>query len=120
MKLKIAVIVPALLLFFSTAAAQKKLSDAEVQYFYKLIRESKEFKALRATKDSLNRNEYNVPQALDILMLKKDRDADNKLFWAKVDRTIMGMSLESYLYSYDQKKKEIVSVEKLKPGAILE
>ncbi len=110
-------LIATLLLLSSSFAciAQKQLKEDEVQYFFRLIRQTKEFRVIKAEVDSINSNGNNIPQELEIVALKQDSQSDNHIFWATVKRTIMGMSLAACFYSYDQDKRKIVAIQKMAP-----
>jgi len=116
MKSKVLLLIPVLLLCCSIfSIAQKELSDAETQYFFGLVRQTKEFKSIKARTDSINNsNKNNVPQELDLNILKKETDGstDENIFTALLDRTVLGMAIEQYYIKYDKRKKQIISIQK--------
>ena len=103
------------LLFFSAASfAQKQLSDAELQNFYKLIKQTSEYKICKARVDSFNKavGEKQVPQEINLEIVKKEQDAaaDDYLFNAILERRMaIGFSVERYMFQYDKRKKQITS-----------
>lgn len=109
------------LLFSSaTSFAQKELSAAEAQEFYRLIQQSAEYKAMKAIVDSINKVKDEVPQELKIELLKKDGSAppDEYIFKGTVERKLeIGFTVQTYAYQYDKRKKQIVSIQQLSgPG----
>lgn len=103
-----------LCLLTTTSLAQKKLSDAETQDFYRLIRLTKEFKYLKEKTDSINKaqGESKIPQEIDIQILKQESATDDLIFRAMLGRVLLGVPLEKYYIKYDKQKKQLVSVEK--------
>ena len=105
-----------LILFLSPQLchAQKQLSEAETQEFYKLIKQTKEYKTLKATADSINLEENEVPEEIKITILQKDQGApaDDYIFEAWVERKLVTIRMfaERYSFHYDQRKKQLVSV----------
>ncbi len=104
-----------LILFLSPLLchAQKQLSDAETQEFYKLIKQTKEYKHMKATADSINLEENEVPEEIKITILQKDQaaPADDYIFEAWVVRKLaIGLPAEKYSFHYDQRKKQLVSI----------
>lgn len=116
MRKKWIIFLSGIILVATNATAQKELSIAEVQGFFKLIKQTTEYKRLQATIDSFNIIVGNngVPQEINIEMLKKEQYAapDDYIFGAWVERRLaVGFGLEKYRYSYDKRKKQIISVE---------
>jgi hypothetical protein len=104
---------PALLLCSILSTAQKKLSDAEVQDFFQKIKGTKEYRAIRSETDSINKaGKNNVPQEVDVELVKQDTNDEGHTFRAQVKRTVLGMAVESYLYTYYQQKKQIIQIDK--------
>ncbi|MES2702032.1 MAG: hypothetical protein V4649_05305 [Bacteroidota bacterium] len=101
-------------LFFSEALiAQKELSAAEAQDFYKLIKQTAEYKILKAEVDSINKIEDQIPQELKIEIVSKDQSApeDDYIFQCTVTRRLsIGLRLQQYVYQYDKRKKKIISI----------
>ena len=94
--------------------AQKQLSDAEVQEFFRQIRQTREFKEMKAKTDSVNKkNEHAMPQQVEIHIVKKEGGtADDHIFTAALERMVMGAALEAYFIEYDNQKKQLVSIKK--------
>lgn len=107
-------LISVLLLFSTFSVAQKQLSDAETQEFFKLIRQTREFKDIKAKTDSINKkNENAVPQQVDIHIVKKEVGTpDDHIFTAVLERVVMGAALDAYFIGYDNQKKQLVSIKK--------
>ena len=115
MKTKKLFLTSILLLLFSTVSiAQKELSDSETQNFFRLIKQTNEYNVLHAKADSINKKQPNkAPQEIDIHIVKKTNgDSEDHIFHAVLERTIIGMALEGYYFSYDKQKKQIISIQK--------
>jgi len=104
------------LLFFSTiSVAQKTLSNEETQNFYKLIKQTKEYKTVKERTDSANQamDESQAPQEINMEILKGESNAapDDFIFYAALERRLpIGISLDRYTFQYDKRKKQIVSI----------
>jgi hypothetical protein len=97
--------------------AQKELSDDEVQYFYSLIKQMKEYKLIFQRADSFNHSDpANPPQTVKLQILKKESDEDpsDYIFWATMSRefSFINMGVENYFIRYNKYTKKIVSVDK--------
>jgi hypothetical protein len=114
MKSKSLFLLSAMLLFTATISfAQKQLSDAEVQEFFKLIKQTKEYKTLNAKTDSINKAKGNNMQILEIHIVKKPSEqTEDHVFQAVMERSVLGMSLESYAITYDKLKKQLTNIQK--------
>jgi len=103
-----------LLSFFpKISVAQKQLSDKEIQFFYILIKQTKEYKIVKEQVDSVNKDINQIPQEVDIGMLKEDTkaDVDDVIFDAKLQRTLaIGIPLDIYIFQYNKNKRQIVSI----------
>ena len=65
-----------LILFFSVRVfAQQKLSEAETQNFYSLIKQTAEYKTMQRKVDSVNKIQNEVPQEIKIWILTKETGA---------------------------------------------
>ncbi len=115
------------ILFFSMiCVAQKQLSKEETQYFYQLIKQTKEYKISKAKVDSFNKavGDKQVPQEISIEILKKkaqDAAQDDYIFWAGLQRRLAIENIaientfgrttefyfEEYCFEYDQKKDKL-------------
>ncbi len=110
-KILYALIFP-LFLFPVIVMAQAKLSEAETQNFYGLIKATPEFKAIKHIVDSVNRVENAMPEEFDIQIVTKKTEAtdDEHIFDAVLVRKwVIGLAIEYHYYKYDPKKKQIIS-----------
>ena len=100
------------ILFFSVQSiAQSALSDAEVQDFYQLIKQTNEYKTMKKTIDSVNKRDDQIPQEINFRIIKQEGSADDTyLFQALVSRRLLGLQLEECGFIYNRKKKQIVSI----------
>jgi hypothetical protein len=103
------------ILFFSIiSVAQRQLTDEEVKTFYKLIKQTKEYKIVKEQVDSANNaGENQLPQKINLGILTKESDAatDDFIFYAQLERSLaIGISLDIYIFQYDRQKKQIVSI----------
>lgn len=114
MKTKSLFLLSAMLLFTATISfAQKQLSDAEVQEFFKLIKQTKEYKSMNSKTDSINKAKGNNMQLLEIHIVKKPSEqTEDYVFQAVKERSVLGMSLESYAITYDKLKKQLTNIQK--------
>jgi len=102
----------ALFLFPAIVKAQAKLSEAETQNFYRLIRETSEFKDIKHKVDSVNKVEKAMPEEFDINIVTKKTEAtdDEHIFEAVLVRKwVIGLAIEYHYYKYDPRKKQIIS-----------
>lgn len=99
----------------ATCMAQKQLSPEETQNFYKLVRQTKEFKTVKQQTDSVNKaqDKSKVPQEINLKILTKEPNTsdDDPFFDCTLDRSLaIGILIERYVFRYDKNKKQIVSV----------
>jgi hypothetical protein len=98
----------------SASKAQKQLTDAETQNFYRLIRQTKEFITCKGKVDSFNKavGEQQIHQEIKLeIVARNENVSDDNIFEAVLERRLtIGLSMESYFFQYDKQKKQIVSV----------
>ncbi len=106
----------AIILLFSSivSVAQKQLSAEEVDFFYGLIKQTKEYKTVKHQVDSVNNamSKDQMPQEISMNILKKESAAaaDDFIFYANLERKLaIGMLVDLYIFEYDKRKRQIVS-----------
>ncbi len=117
MKLKVFLQLSLIILLLSTHSFdQKQLSDSEIQNFFTLIKQTKEFKSLKIKTDSINATKKpdEVHEDIDVHLVKKMSGApqDDYIYPAVIERMLIGMVLERYNIDYDQQKKKLVAIKK--------
>lgn len=104
------------LLATNTSIAQDQLTKEEIASFYSLIQQTKEYKQVMRRVDSINNaNTNNVPEEVKMGIVKRDRNAPEFIFYAYIERRLaIGPAMDRYVFQYDKRKKQIVSVARQK------
>ena len=107
---------PILLLFISSFSFAQEVNavTAEDLEFYRQVKLTKEFKAIRDSIEVFNADENNIPQEykFEITRDKKHEANSDQYIYGLLTRklVIMKMPVEAYYYTYDRHQKKIVSV----------
>ncbi len=111
MGLRKLILLASVLLFISTNLfAQNQLSDAEVQDFFKLIKATKTYKDLKTNVDSFNTAaKMEVQEIKTRMYVKKNAPVEENIAHATVERRLGSFALQTFYFSYDKKKKQLVS-----------
>lgn len=92
------------------SSAQLYMSEAEVQEFYKVIKVTREYKAVKAAVDSVNASEDGLPEKFDVKITLRSA-FDENIFYGNLYRWLgLGMVIEAYSFKYDRRDKRILEI----------
>ena len=94
------------------AVCQNALSYSETQNFYALIRQTKEYRSIKQTVDSVNKLKDQMPEEIKLEIVSKVTGAgdDVFIFDAMLERRFaIGFTIERYSFHYDRRKKQLVN-----------
>lgn len=105
-----------------TSAAQE-YSQAEGKQFLHLVQQTKEYRAMKATTDSINKLEKEVPQKVSFVIERSTSDPDRNILTGVLIRKALigfsgnfksdaGIPLETYTYTYNMRQGMITSVKR--------
>ena|ERR1043165_8946711 len=95
-------------------AQEVNVVTAEDFEFYRQVKLTKEFKAIKDSVDVFNSDENNIPQEykFEITRDATGKDSNDQFIYGSLTRklAIMNIPVEGYSITYDRYKKKIVSI----------